>query len=112
MQREQNVTLMAVRANKPDSANGVPQGAARPGAFSAADCSSAWQMSSTAGGWADGPWRSLAVDGSVAGVAPAWALAGALAKASAQAISGPAIQLLISTTAKRAGLRTGAAVKP
>src|SRR5215467_13803582 len=72
-------------------------------------------MSSTVGDWADGLWSSLAVDGgrfsllSGAGVAPACALAGAFAKARVQARSGPA--MLDSTTAKRAGRRSGATVE-
>ena len=71
-------------------------------AYSAADCSSARQMSSAVGGWADGSWSSLAVDGAafsplagVAGVAPACALAGAFAKASANASSCPAIRRIV-----------------
>jgi hypothetical protein len=68
-------------------------------AFSAADCSSARQTSSTVGGWGDCSWNSLAVDegalsllSGVAGVAPACALVGAFAKASAKASIGPAIR--------------------
>jgi hypothetical protein len=86
------------------------------------DVVAARQTSSAVGGCADGPWSSLALDGGafsllsgVAGVAPACALAGAFAKASAQASSGPvkrriAVFALFSTQhpTKRAERGTGA----
>jgi hypothetical protein len=62
-------------------------------AFSAADCSSAWQTSSAVGPFVDPPRGSLAVEASLsgaAGVAPACAFAGAFAKASASPSSDPA----------------------
>src|SRR5262249_3620324 len=71
-------------------------------AFSAADCSSARQISSAVGGWAGDSWSSLTVDVGafslllgVAGVAPACALADAFARASAQASSDAAIRGIV-----------------
>jgi hypothetical protein len=86
-------------------------------AFSAADCSRAWQTSSAVGPSVDPPRGSLAVEASLsgaAGVAPACALAGAAEARQTQAIVRLCEALwcrFCSTTAKRAEWRTGATIK-
>jgi hypothetical protein len=72
------------------------------GAFLPPTVLSGRQVPSAVVGWANGSWSSLAVDGAafpllscVAGVAPACALAGVLAKASANASSGPTIRSIV-----------------